>query len=122
MSNSPDQNSAQVAGYSEQPLETHDDLLVDFRGVELRRGGRRLVWRVAWQVELDARWVIIGPHGAGKTSLVRMAAADEIPSSGTAFVMGERIGKTDMRDLRAAIGMSSAAVQHRIPDDEVVQA
>lgn len=118
MSNSSAQSPSQAAA---ETLETHDDLLVDFRGVELRRGGNTLVGPVDWQVELDERWVVIGPNGAGKTSLVRMAAAEEFPSAGTAFVMGERIGKTDMRDLRAAIGMSSAAVQHRIPDEEVVQ-
>ena len=100
--------------------ETDEDWLIDFRGVELRRGGQTLVGPVDWQVELDERWVIIGPNGAGKTSLVRIAAAEEFPSSGTAFLMGERIGKTDMRDLRAAIGISSAAVQHRIPDNERV--
>ncbi len=100
--------------------ETDQDWLIDFRGVELRRGGKTLVGPVDWQVELDERWVIIGPNGAGKTSLVRMAAAEEFPSTGTAFVMGEQLGKTDMRDLRAMIGISSAAVQHRIPDNERV--
>lgn len=99
---------------------TDQDWLIDFRGVELRRGGKNLVGPVAWQVELDERWVIIGPNGAGKTSLVRMAAAEEFPSKGTAFLMGEQIGKTDMRDLRALIGLSSAAVQSRIPADERV--
>ncbi len=101
-------------------METDPDWLIDFRGVELRRGGRTLVGPVDWHVELDERWVIIGPNGAGKTSLVRMAAAEEYPSKGTAFLMGEQLGKTDMRDLKAAIGISSAAVQHRIPDDERV--
>ena len=51
------------------------DLLIDFRRVTLRRGGRVLVGPVDWQVELDERWVVIGPNGAGKTSLLRMAAA-----------------------------------------------
>lgn len=99
---------------------TDEDLLVDFCGVELIRSGRTIVGPVDWQVELDERWVIIGPNGAGKTSLVRIAAAEEFPSKGKAFIMGERLGKTDMRDLRAAIGISSAAVQHRIPDAERV--
>lgn len=104
----------------ELPDSTDPDWLIDFRDVELRRGGRTLVGPVTWQVELDERWVIIGPNGAGKTSLVRMAAAEEYPSKGTAYLMGEQLGKTDMRDLRAAIGISSAAVQHRIPDHERV--
>lgn len=100
--------------------ESSEDFLIDFRGVTFARGGRTLVGPVDWQVELDERWVIIGPNGAGKTTLVRMAAAEEFPSSGEAWVLGEKIGRTDMRDLRAGIGISSSAVAHRIPDREKV--
>ena len=100
--------------------ETSEDLLVDFRDVTFKRGGRNLVGPVTWQVELDERWVIVGPNGAGKTTLIRMAAAEEFPSSGRAFVMGEQLGRTDMRDLRAMIGVSSAALGNRIPPDEKV--
>lgn len=100
--------------------EFNEDLLLDFRGVNLVRGGRTLVGPIDWQVELDERWVILGPNGAGKTSLMRMAAAEEFPSSGVAYVMGERIGRTDMRDLRTMIGLTSSAIAHRIPNDEKV--
>ena len=97
------------------------DLLIDFRRVTLRRGGRVLVGPVDWQVELDERWVVIGPNGAGKTSLLRMAAAMEHPSSGTATVLGERLGRVDMAELRQRVGLSSSALSQRIPDDEVVR-
>lgn len=100
--------------------EFNGDLLVDFRDVTFRRGGRTLVGPVTWQVELDERWVIIGPNGAGKTTLIRMAAAEEFPSGGKAFVMGEQLGRTDMRDLRSMIGISSSALGNRIPDGEKV--
>lgn len=96
------------------------DLLIDFRDVEFIRSGRTLVGPVNWQVELDERWVIVGPNGAGKTTLVRMAAAEAFPTKGTAFLLGERIGRTDMRDLRALIGISSSAMGNRIPDNEKV--
>lgn len=97
------------------------DLLIDFRTVSLRRGGRVLVGPVTWQVELDERWVIIGPNGAGKTSLLRIAAAMEHPSSGAAFVLGERLGRVDMAELRQRVGLSSSALSQRIPDHEVVR-
>lgn len=100
--------------------EFNEDLLLDFKGVSLIRGGRTLVGPLDWEVELDERWVILGPNGAGKTSLMRLAAAEEFPSSGVAYVMGERIGKTDMRDLRTMIGLTSSAIAHRIPDNEKV--
>jgi len=95
--------------------------LIDFARVTLRRGGNTLVGPITWAVELDERWVVIGPNGAGKTSLLRIAAATEYPSSGTAYVLGERLGRTDMSELRARVGLSSSALSQRIPDDEVVR-
>lgn len=103
------------------PVPADPDLLIDFDDVTLRRDGRVLVGPISWQVELDERWVVVGPNGAGKTSLLRMAAALEHPSSGTATVLGERLGRVDMGELRARIGLSSAALTSRIPDDELVR-
>ena len=110
----PETASDEVGGVDE-------DLLIDFSGVTLRRGGRVLVGPVSWQVELDERWVVIGPNGAGKTSLLRMAAAMEYPSSGTATVLGERLGRVDMAELRQRVGLSSSALAQRIPDGEVIR-
>ncbi|TRW81463.1 ABC transporter ATP-binding protein [Mycolicibacterium sp. 018/SC-01/001] len=97
------------------------DLLIDFAEVTLRRNGRLLVGPITWSVELDERWVIVGPNGAGKTSLLRIAAAMEHPSSGVAHVLGERLGRVDMSELRARIGLSSASLAQRVPDDEIVR-
>lgn len=113
-------NNTAAAGNTPQDEDFNEDLLIDFQGVVFKRSGKNLVGPVDWQVELDERWVIIGPNGAGKTTLIRMAAAEEFPSGGIARIMGERIGKTDMRDLRAMIGVSSSALGNRIPAEEKV--
>lgn len=97
------------------------DLLVELREVSLQRGGNVLVGPLDWAVELDERWVIVGPNGAGKTSLLRIAAAAEHPSSGVAFVLGERLGRVDVSELRARIGLSSSALAQRVPGDELVR-
>jgi iron complex transport system ATP-binding protein len=97
------------------------DLLIDFARVSLRRGGQTLVGPINWAVELDERWVVIGPNGAGKTSLLRIAAAMEHPSTGTAYVLGEKLGRTDMSELRSRVGLSSSALSQRVHDDEVVR-
>ncbi len=101
--------------------EADPDLLIDFARVSLRRGGKTLVGPLDWAVELDERWVVIGPNGAGKTTLLRIAAAVDHPSSGTALVLGERLGRTDMAELRSRVGLSSSALSQRVPDDEVVR-
>jgi iron complex transport system ATP-binding protein len=97
------------------------DLLIDFARVTLRRGGQNLVGPITWAVELDERWVVIGPNGAGKTSLLRIAAALEHPSAGTAYVLGERLGRTDMSELRSRVGLSSSALSQRVPEGELVR-
>lgn len=103
------------------PDAADPDLLIDFRNVSLRRNGRTLVGPLDWAVELDERWVIVGPNGAGKTSLLRIAAAAEHPSSGVAFVLGERLGRVDVSELRARVGLSSSALAERVPGDERVR-
>lgn len=105
----------------ETAADTDPDLLIDFRKVSLRRGGRVLVGPVSWKVELDERWVVVGPNGAGKTSLLRIAAAMEHPSSGSAYLLGERLGRVDTTELRYRVGLCSSAVSQRVPDDEVVR-
>ncbi|MDO3298208.1 ABC transporter ATP-binding protein [Mycobacteroides abscessus subsp. massiliense] len=101
--------------------EIDPDLLLDFRDVLLRRNRKILVGPVTWSVELDERWVVLGPNGAGKTSLLRIAAAMEHPTSGYAAILGERLGRVDVAELKARIGLSSAALAQRIPDNEVVR-
>ncbi|RJO75044.1 ABC transporter ATP-binding protein [Nocardia panacis] len=104
----------------ERVSQPDPDLLIDFTDVKIRRSGRTLVGPVTWQVELDERWVILGPNGAGKTSLLRIAAADIHPTSGKAHLLGERLGRVDISELRPRIGLSSAAVAARVPTEEKV--
>lgn len=64
---------------------------------------------------------LVGPNGAGKTTLLRMAAAELHPSSGVVHVLGERLGRTDVFELRPRIGFCSAALANRVPGTEIVR-
>ncbi|WP_428961592.1 ABC transporter ATP-binding protein [Micromonospora fluostatini] len=96
------------------------DLVVSLETVGVRRSGTALLHDVDWRVELDERWVVLGSNGAGKTTLLNLAAGRLHPTTGTAHVLGERIGRTDINELRTRIGLSTAALAERIPAEERV--
>jgi len=96
------------------------DEVVRLRGVGVRRGGSMLLRDVTWTVHADERWVVIGPNGAGKTTLLQVAAAQLYPTEGTARILGERLGSTDVFELRPRIGLASAALADRVPPGEKV--
>lgn len=79
-------------------------------GVSVTRDGRHLLDGVAWEVAADERWVVLGPNGSGKSTLLRVAALQLHPSDGEVEVLGERLGRTDVRSLRRRIGYAAAAL------------
>jgi iron complex transport system ATP-binding protein len=65
--------------------------------------------------------VVLGPNGAGKTTLLRLAAAELHPTAGVVHLLGERMGRVDIFELRPRIGFCSYALGVRVPGDEIVQ-
>ncbi len=103
------------------PLDRpHNDVVISFDHVSVTRGDSTLVHDIDWQVELDERWVILGPNGAGKTTLILLAAAHLYPTTGTVSLLGERLGRANVFDLRPRIGLSTATLAARIPPGERV--
>ena len=94
--------------------------VVDFNNVTVLRDKKPVLSNVDWQVESDQRWVIIGPNGAGKTTLLRVAASQIQPSTGTAIVLGQTLGKVNVFELRTRIGFASNALSSHIPNSETV--
>ena len=83
-------------------------------GIRLIRGHSAILDGVDLEVRQGQRWLLLGPNGCGKTSLLRIAALYEHPTSGTVEVLGERLGETDVRQLRRRIGFVSAALADQL--------
>ena len=101
-------------------VEINPDAVLQFVDVTLRRGSKTLLDHITWTVEEDERWAVLGPNGAGKSTLLGIAAALLHPTSGEAFVLGGRLGRVDVFELRPRIGLASAALADRIPPSERV--
>ncbi|MBN2624380.1 MAG: ATP-binding cassette domain-containing protein [Acidimicrobiales bacterium] len=99
------------------------DRALHLAGVSVHRPPTTLLDGVDWSVHTGERWVVLGPNGSGKTTLMRIASLYLHPSTGSVEVLGERLGRTDVRRLRTRIGLVSAAFADLLrPDVNAVDA
>jgi iron complex transport system ATP-binding protein len=75
---------------------------------------------IDWTIRPGEHWVVLGPNGCGKTTLVRIASMWLHPSSGEVEVLGEQLGRTDVRRLRERVGFASASMADLLRGDLVV--
>ncbi|MEU2776025.1 ATP-binding cassette domain-containing protein [Streptomyces sp. NPDC007162] len=87
-------------------------------GVSVHRrttGQEVILDSVDWTVRREQHWALLGPNGAGKSTMLRLAGALIHPTTGTVEVLGHRLGRVDVRELRARIGFVNAA--QKVPLD-----
>ncbi|MFF5206135.1 ABC transporter ATP-binding protein [Streptosporangium sp. NPDC000396] len=92
---------------------------VELSDVGVRAVGRTLLAGIDWQVGYGEHWVMLGPNGAGKTTLLSLAAAVRHPTEGAVTVLGQRLGRVDLRELRRHIGLVAAS--QRLVDEELLE-
>ena len=85
-----------------------------FAAVDLDRGGNPVLRAVDWKVCARERWVVLGPNGSGKTTLFELASGYLHPTRGSVEILGNRLGRTDVRRLREHIGLMSSAVAKKL--------
>ncbi len=72
--------------------------------VTVVRDGRRILDGIRLAVGRGEHWALIGANGAGKSTLLSLCGAVQHPTSGTVTVLGRRLGRVDVRELRSLIG------------------
>ena len=96
-------------------------LVVQCEGVTVLRGGRPVVDAVDWQVRADERWVVLGPNGAGKSTLLSVVSGRSHPTRGRVGVLGGRLGRVDLSELRTRVGLAGAGADALLAPDQVAR-
>lgn len=81
-----------------------------FDSVDLVRGERLILDGIDWTVRPGERWIVLGRNGSGKTTAMRLASGHLHPTRGRVELLGQVVGRTDVRRLRPRIGLASAAL------------
>lgn len=90
------------------------------QGVHRRTDGVEILRGIDWTIEAGQHWVVLGPNGCGKTTLIRIASMWLHPSTGEVEVLGEQLGRTDVRRLRERVGFASASMADLLRSDLLV--
>jgi len=93
---------------------------LELSDISVRRGDRVILGPLNWKVLEGERWVILGPNGAGKTTLLQICSSLIHPTTGEINILGEKLGKVDVFELRTRIGLTSSALVEQFPPDELV--
>jgi iron complex transport system ATP-binding protein len=92
--------------------------VLEVSGLRVRRGDVEILRDVSWRVARGQHWVILGANGSGKTSLLSALTGYLTPTEGEVFLLGERFGNSDWRELRKHVGLVSSSVRQMMAEDE----
>lgn len=85
-----------------------------FDEVDLDRLTTPVLHQISWAVGAGEKWVVLGPNGSGKTTMFELASGYLHPTRGSVEILGCRLGRVDVRQLRERIGLVSTAVVKKL--------
>jgi iron complex transport system ATP-binding protein len=95
------------------------DVLFQATSVGVVRDGRILLDQVSVVIRPGEHWALLGPNGAGKSTLLQIMATYAYPSRGHVEVLGHRLGRVNVFELRPWIGHVSP--HHRVDSRRTVR-
>ena len=81
--------------------------LLHYEDVKFRRDGREILKGINWHVEEGENWALLGLNGAGKSTMLSMIPAYQIPTTGTLRVFGHEFGKYAWPKIKSRLVLSA---------------
>ena len=91
--------------------------VAELLGVSVKYEEKVILGPLDLEISSSDRWVVLGPNGSGKTSLIKILSLYRYPTTGTVKVLGETWGATDIRQLRQRIGLASSSLRDQFRAD-----
>lgn len=89
-------------------------------GLRFQRGDKVILDDITWTVKNGQHWVVLGPNGCGKTSLIKLITGYEMGTAGEIIVGDAHYGSSDWREVRKRVGLVTTALTYYIESGEPV--
>lgn len=81
--------------------------LLEITGARVERNRTTILHDFSWRVRPGENWVVFGPNGSGKTTVLNLVLGYLWPTTGTVTVLGHTLGQVDLRELRREVAVVS---------------
>ena len=88
------------------------------RNLRLERDDTTILAGIDWRIDPGQHWIILGPNGSGKTSLLATLTGYTTPTAGEIHLLGQTYGESHWPELRKKIGLVSSTINQLMAPDE----
>jgi iron complex transport system ATP-binding protein len=89
-------------------------------GLRYVRDDRPILDGIDWSVRAGEHWVVLGPNGCGKTSLINCLTGYEMATAGTIRIGTAEYGHADWREVRKHVGLVTSMLAFYLEPGEPV--